>query len=227
MHNNMITINGRKMGKSYNNVIKLTEMFSGNHPLLTQAFSPMTVRFFILQSHYRSPVDFSSEALLSSEKALKRLWEAYEILQKIIVPTNAAATDVELDAKLLQQINEFEIFMDDDFSSAKVLANMFEIVPVINSIKAGHIGINSIAGNTLLLMQQQFKLFIEDIFGLMATDAGKQAHLQGVMSLLIDIRQQAKTNKDYATSDKIRQQLTALGIGIKDEKDGTVSWDVA
>lgn len=227
MHNNMITINGRKMGKSYNNVIKLTEMFSGNHPLLTQAFSPMTVRFFILQSHYRSPVDFSSEALLSSEKALKRLWEAYEILQKITVHTNATATDVELDAKLLQQINEFEIFMDDDFSSAKVLANMFEIVPVINSIKAGHIGINSIAGNTLLLMQQQFKLFIEDIFGLMATDAGKQAHLQGVMSLLIDIRQQAKINKDYATSDKIRQQLTALGIGIKDEKDGTVSWDVA
>ena len=141
--------------------------------------------------------------------------------------TNAVATDVELDTKLLQQINEFEIFMDDDFSSAKVLANMFEIVPVINSIKAGHIGINSIAGNTLLLMQQQFKIFIEDIFGLMATDAGKQAHLQGVMSLLIDIRQQAKINKDYATSDKIRQQLTALGIGIKDEKDGTVSWDVA
>ena len=226
MHNNMITINGRKMGKSYNNVIKLTEMFSGNHPLLTQAFSPMTVRFFILQSHYRSPVDFSSEALLSSEKALKRLWEAYEILQKITVQENVIATDVALDEKLVQQINEFEIFMDDDFSSAKVLANMFEIVPIINSIKAGHISINSIASSTLLLMQQQFKLFIENIFGLMATDAGKQAHLQGVMNLLIDIRQQAKTNKDYATSDKIRQQLTALGIGIKDEKDGTASWDL-
>ena len=226
MHNNMITINGRKMGKSYNNVIKLTEMFSGNHPLLTQAFSPMTVRFFILQSHYRSPVDFSSEALLSSEKALKRLWEAYEILQKITVQENVIATDVALDEKLVQQLNEFEIFMDDDFSSAKVLANMFEIVPIINSIKAGHISINSIASSTLLLMQQQFKLFIENIFGLMATDAGKQAHLQGVMNLLIDIRQQAKTNKDYATSDKIRQQLTALGIGIKDEKDGTASWDL-
>jgi cysteinyl-tRNA synthetase len=226
MHNNMITINGRKMGKSYNNVIKLTEMFSGNHPLLTQAFSPMTVRFFILQSHYRSPVDFSSEALLSSEKAFKRLWEAYELLQKLTITPNQLATDSELDAKVLQQLNEFEEFMDDDFSSAKVLANMFEIVPIINSIKAGHITINSLAGSTLLLMQQLFKTYLEDIFGLTANDASKQAHLQGVMNLLIDIRQQAKTNKDYATSDKIRNQLTALGISIKDEKDGTASWDI-
>jgi cysteinyl-tRNA synthetase len=226
MHNNMITINGRKMGKSYNNVIKLTEMFSGNHPLLTQAFSPMTVRFFILQSHYRSPVDFSSEALLSSEKAFKRLWEAYELLQKLTVTPSQLATDTELDAKVLQQLNEFEEFMDDDFSSAKVLANMFEIAPIINSIKAGHIAINSLAGSTLLLMQQLFKTYLEDIFGLTANDASKQAHLQGVMNLLIDIRQQAKTNKDYATSDKIRNQLTALGISIKDEKDGTASWDI-
>src|ERR1700733_9751150 len=114
IHNNMITINGKKMGKSYNNVIKLTEMFSGTHPLLTQAFSPMTIRFFILQSHYRSTLDFSSAALEASEKALKRLWGAYEVLMKL-QNANDKAQDVELEEKIIKFVNEFEEFMDDDF----------------------------------------------------------------------------------------------------------------
>src|SRR3984885_11816742 len=121
IHNNMITIAGKKMGKSYNNVIKLTEMFSGNHPLLTQAFSPMTVRFFILQSHYRSTLDFGSTALEASEKALKRLWEAYEILMKLtITETRQPVVDVKLDDKIVSMVNEFDEFMDDDFSTAKI-----------------------------------------------------------------------------------------------------------
>jgi cysteinyl-tRNA synthetase len=111
MHNNMITINGRKMGKSYNNVIKLTELFSGNHPLLAQAFHPMTVRFFILQSHYRSTLDFSSEALIASEKALKRLWDAYVILQKMPIQADISAADEVLDTKINQWLNEFEVFI--------------------------------------------------------------------------------------------------------------------
>jgi cysteinyl-tRNA synthetase len=134
MHNNMITINGRKMGKSYNNVIKLTEMFSGNHPLLTQAFHPMTVRFFILQSHYRSTLDFSSEALSASEKALKRLWDAYEVLKNLPISNNTTPTDAELDSKINNWLNEFEVFMDDDFGSPRVIAIMFEIAPIINSL---------------------------------------------------------------------------------------------
>ena len=104
----MITINGKKMGKSYNNVIKLTEMFSGNHELLSQAFHPMVIRFFILQSHYRSPLDFGSEALVASEKALKRLWESYETLKKLPPSDSAAATDKELDEKTMKMLNEFE-----------------------------------------------------------------------------------------------------------------------
>jgi cysteinyl-tRNA synthetase len=224
IHNNMITINGKKMGKSYNNVIKLTEMFSGNHPLLTQAFAPMTVRFFILQSHYRSPVDFSSEALQASEKALKRLWEAYEVLKKLPVGLHETAADAALDAKVLQWINEFDEFMDDDFSTAKILANMFELAPVINGIKDGHIPANALAAPTLVLLQQKFKVYLEDIFGLTYTTGADDNTLQGVMLLLIDIRKEAKTKKDYATSDKIRKQLATLGIELKDEKDGSMSW---
>ncbi len=226
MHNNMITINGKKMGKSYNNVIKLTEMFSGNHPLLTQAFHPMVVRFFILQSHYRSPLDFGSEALVASEKALKRLWEAYEVLRKLTIDNEQLATDTELNDKVLKMVNEFEEFMDDDFSTAKVLANMFELAPVINSIKDGHVKITALAGSTLALMQKQFAIYLEEIFGLTTMAAGNNNALQGVMDLLIDIRKESKAKKDYATSDKIRNQLNALGIAIKDEKDGTVSWDL-
>jgi cysteinyl-tRNA synthetase len=224
IHNNMITINGKKMGKSYNNVIKLTEMFSGNHPLLTQAFAPMTVRFFILQSHYRSPIDFSSEALQASEKALKRLWEAYEVLKKLPVGLNEIAADVALDAKVLQWLNEFDEFMDDDFSTAKILANMFELTPVINGIKDGHITADALAATTLVLLQQKFKVYLEDIFGLTHSTGADDNTLQGVMQLLIDIRKEAKTKKDYSTSDKIRKQLATLGIELKDEKDGSMSW---
>lgn len=227
MHNNMITINGRKMGKSYNNVIKLTELFSGNHPLLTQAFTPMTVRFFILQSHYRSPLDFSSEALAASEKALKRLWEAYEVLQQLSTDDRPASTDSELNSKVMNWLSELEEFMDDDFSSPKVLANMFEMAPVINSLKDGLLPADAISSSTLQLMKDRFAVFLEDIFGLKNSDGTNNVLLKSVMQLLIDIRKEAKSKKDFATSDKIRIQLTGLGVVLKDEKDGNTSWGIA
>lgn len=226
MHNNMITINGKKMGKSYNNVIKLTELFSGNHPLLTQAFHPMTIRFFILQSHYRSTLDFSSESLVASEKALKRLWESYELLQKFNAADFGAGTDTELNEKIQKQVNEFEEFLDDDFSTAKVLANIFEIAPIINSIKDGHIAAGAVSAANIELLQQSFKTYLEDIFGLKASTESNDGKLGGVMQVLIDIRREARAKKDYATSDKIRNQLAELGIALKDEKDGAVSWTV-
>jgi cysteinyl-tRNA synthetase len=226
MHNNMITINGRKMGKSYNNVIKLTELFSGTHALLTQAFHPMTIRFFILQSHYRSPLDFSNDALLASEKAFKRLWEAYEILKKITVEKDAVANDTVLDEKVMNWLNELELFMDDDFSTPKVIANMFEIAPIINSIKDGIISVNAISGQTLLLMQERFKMFLEDVFGLSAIGNENNEILKPIMDLLLEIRKEAKAKKDFATSDRIRNQLISSGIIIKDEKDGNTSWSL-
>lgn len=227
MHNNMITINGRKMGKSYNNVIKLTEMFSGNHHLLTQAFDPMTVRFFILQSHYRSTLDFGNDALLASEKALKRLWEAYEVLKKLSSEGNEIPADKELDDKVNNWVNEFEIFMDDDFSTPKVIANMFELTPIINSFKDGIIPIQNISSNTLSRLKVRFSVFLEEIFGLKNTDSNNNEVLKPVMDLLLDIRKEAKMKKDFATSDKIRNQLTTMGVVIKDEKDGNTSWTLS
>ena len=224
MHNNMITVNGRKMGKSYNNLIKLTEMFSGNHPLLTQPFHPMTIRFFILQSHYRSPLDFSSEALQASEKALKRLWEAYEVLQKLESPAGQVGKRPGTGARIIEQVNEFEEFMDDDFSTAKVLANMFELAPVINSIRDKHVAGDAVSSETTGLLKTAFKTYLEDVFGLQPLSAAHDEKLDGVMELLIEIRKGAKAKKDYATSDKIRNQLATIGIAIKDEKDGNVSW---
>lgn len=223
MHNNMITINGKKMGKSYNNVIKLSELFAGTHPILEQAYHPMTIRFFILQSHYRSPIDFSNEALQASEKAFKRLWEAYENLQKLPLG-NWDASDKILDEKIKQQVAEFTEFIEDDFSTAKVLANMFEITSTINGIKNQQISNTAISSSTLQLMQEQFKLFIENIFGLKAEVSSNNKQIDGVLQLLINIRKEAKAKKDFVTSDLIRNELVQLGIQLKDEKDGSVSY---
>ncbi|MEO6682986.1 MAG: DALR domain-containing protein, partial [Ginsengibacter sp.] len=225
MHNNMITINGKKMGKSYNNVIKLTELFSGDHPLLTQAFSPMTVRFFILQTHYRSTLDFSSEALEASEKGLRRLWDAFELLKKINVSTAQEATDIELDKKINRLISELDVFLNDDFNTAKVLANLFEIVPIINSMNDGHINPEAISAATHTLMAETFSLYLVEILGL-KNEREMDAQFTGVMDLLTEIRKDAKSNKDFFTSDKIRNQLSALGIEMKDEKDGKISWNI-
>jgi cysteinyl-tRNA synthetase len=224
IHNNMITINGKKMGKSYNNVIKLTELFSGNHPMLEKAYSPMAIRFSILQTHYRSTLDFSNEALQAAEKGLRRLWEAYKVIGQWSVVSGQQATDIELDAKVRKLIAEFTEFMDDDLNTAKVLANMFELVPIINGIKDKHIANNALSAETLLLLQRQMKGFLEDIFGLKDDKGAGNEKMDGVIQLLIDVRKQAKQKKDYTTSDTIRKQLQAMGIELKDEKGGNVSY---
>jgi len=238
LHNNMITLNGRKMGKSYGNQIKLTELFTGTHPVLTQAYSPMTIRFFILQTHYRSTLDFSNDALQGAEKGLKRLWEAYELLKKLTTGeigvekvtgngSPATAADPVLDDHVRKLLFELDEFMNDDFNTAKVLANIFELVPVINSLKGGQINRDAISPDTLLLMKRYFTDYLENILGLKGESSGDDHKLTGVMELLIDIRKDARSRKDYATSDKIRKQLLELGIVLKDEKDGGVSFTFA
>lgn len=227
MHNNMITINGRKMGKSYNNVIKLTELFSGNHPLLEKAYSPMTVRFFILQTHYRSTLDFGNEALQAAEKGLKRLWEAYDWLQKYQPAAEAfQAADAALDEKVNTLVDEFAASINDDLNTAKVLASMFELVPVINGLKDGHLSATALSSNTIAHLKQQMKLFVEDIFGLRAETVADNNRLAGVLQLLIDIRKEAKSRKDFVTSDSIRNRLAELGIQLKDEKGGGMSFSI-
>ena len=225
VHNNMITINGKKMGKSYNNVIRLTEMFSGDHPLLGKAFHPMTIRFFILQTHYRSTLDFSNDALLASEKGLRRLWDAYENLQKINTgEMGAQAGNPELDEKVRSIVNAFDEQMNDDLGTAKVLAGMFELVPVINSIKDRNISASEISAESFGLMKSAMKTWLEDILGLRDFSSSGDQTLHGVMELLIDLRKEARRQKDFVTSDRIRDRLAALGISVKDEKDGNMSW---
>ena len=231
IHNNMITINGRKMGKSYNNVIKLTELFSGDHPLLEKAFSPMTIRFFILQTHYRSTLDFSNDALMAAEKGLKRLMDAYGWLKTAgEIPGLAKAGPVKnenpsvLDQKIMKLLNELEEFMNDDFSTAKVLANMFELVPVINSLKDKTIAADAINPQVFELLQSKMKIFIEDILGLKPESDNGNDRLKGAMQVLIDLRKEARAKKDWATSVRFRNALADAGIQLKDEKDGEMSW---
>ncbi len=226
MHNNMITINGKKMGKSYNNVIKLSELFSGNHPILEQPYHPMVVRFYILQTHYRSTLDFSNESLQASERAFRRLWEAYELLQKLNHAGGAEAGDKTLDQQVITWCNECDEFMCDDFNTAKVIANLFELAPVINGMKGGQVAANALSVDTIALLKKTFKVFLEDILGMQPMQAVQSNNFDKVMSLLIEIRTDAKKRKDFATSDQIRNKLAESGVLLKDEKDGTVSYTI-
>ena len=212
MHNNMITINGQKMGKSLGNFITLEELFTGNHKLLAQAYSPMTIRFFILQAHYRSTVDFSNEALQASEKGLQRLMEAYERLGKL---TASAASTVDVKG-LREKCDEA---MNDDLNSPIAISYLFDACKAINSVSDGKA---TISAEDFEELKSVFKLYIEDIFGLKTdakSDAGTDAYKKAI-DLLLNIRLEAKRNKDWGTSDKIRNELTALGFSIKDTKDG-------
>ena len=218
MHNNMITIGGQKMGKSLGNFITLEQFFTGNHPLLTKGFSPMTIRFFILQAQYRSTVDFSSEALEASEKGLERLIEGYARLQNL---TAGEKSSIEI-GNLREKCEEA---MCDDLNTPIVISHLFENLRIIN---LAHDGKETLSQADLDELNSVFKLFIEDILGLQSTETatqGIEAYRKAV-DLLLNIRLEAKKNKDWATSDKIRNELTSYGFEIKDTKDG-FEWKVA
>ena len=213
MHNNMITINGQKMGKSLGNFITLQQFFTGDHPLLERSYSAMTIRFFILQAHYRSTVDFSNDALLAAEKGLSRLMEAYNHLRKIR-PANQSTADVHgLREKCYDAMN-------DDLNSPIVISHLFDAARIINSVKDGK---ETLTQEDIYELQNVFQLFLFDILGMKdeaSAEGDSYEAFSKAVDLLLSIRQQAKANKDWATSDKIRNELTAMGFEIKDTKDG-------
>ncbi len=219
MHNNMITIAGKKMGKSYNNFITLEQFFSGSHSLLTQPFSPMTIRFFILMAHYRSTVDFSSEALEAAEKGFARLQEAYMRLMKL---NPSATTNIETTG-LRERCTEA---MNDDLNSPVVISHLFDSARAINTIYDGKATINK---TDLDELQSVWRTFAVDILGLQLeqTDADNQhtAAFNGAIDLLLDLRLDAKRQKDWAISDRIRNRLTELGFSVKDTKEG-FEWSI-
>ena len=216
MHNNMITINGQKMGKSLGNFITLEQFFSGDHPALEEAYDPMTIRFFILQAHYRSTVDFSNEALKSSQKGLERLLDAYASLEKI-TPVSGDPTETlpPFEEKCYEALNE-------DLNSAKVIAELFDAARLINTAKNGDL---KLTAGQLSDLKKLFETFLFDILGILPKGAagasGHREAFDGAMELLLSLRQEAKANKDWAKSDKIRDELTRLGFVIKDTKEGT------
>ena len=216
MHNNMITINGQKMGKSLGNFITLAQFFSGEHESLMQAYSPMTIRFFILQAHYRSTVDFSNEALQASEKGLARLMEGIANLKRI-TPTAGGSVEMAYVDELRRKCYEA---MNDDLNSPIVISHLFDACRVINTVvdqKA------TMAGDVLAALTEVFHTFAFDILGLKEETgggSGREEAFGKVVDMLLEQRMIAKANKDWATSDKIRDNLAALGFEVKDTKDG-------
>ena len=215
MHNNMITSNGQKMGKSLGNAISLEEFINGNHPLLDQAYSPMTIRFFILQAHYRSTADFGNEALKASEKGLSRMTDAWETLGKL---TPAATSSVDI--KTI--ISGCADAMNDDLNTPMAISHLFDAVRIINSVKDGKATLSS---DDLDALRLAFKSYFFDILGLTTVqttaDPSREEAFGKALNLLLDLRLQAKTSKNWVVSDRIRNELTDAGFEIKDTKDGT------
>ncbi|PCJ65960.1 MAG: cysteine--tRNA ligase [Bacteroidetes bacterium] len=211
MHNNMITINGQKMAKSLNNGVLIEELFSGNHHLLEQAYSPMTLRFFLLQAHYRSTLDFSNEALQAAEKGFQRLMNAAGKTDSL---TTANSSDMDIQSwvdKLYEQVN-------NDLATPQVIATLFEAAKWINEIDAKKLKISHTDKD---LLHTTYHTFVFSILGLVAEEAENNEALDGVMQMVLDIRKTAKENKDWTTADKIRDGLKEAGIEVMDGKEGS------
>ena len=216
MHNNMVTIDGKKMGKSLGNFINLEEFFTGKHEKLDRAYSPMTIRFFMLQAHYRSTLDFGNEALQAAEKGLNRLLEAKKTLKKLSPSSSSSFNVGELEKKCFEAIN-------DDFNTPILIANLFEGVKVINSIKDQKANLNSKDLNSL---KKLFNIFVNEVLGLKEHGNTKSNDVSNdIMQVIFSLRNNAKKNKDFATADFIRDELEKKGIQIKDSREGS-SWSL-
>jgi cysteinyl-tRNA synthetase len=206
----MLTVNGQKMSKSLGNSFLPGELFTGGHSLLNKGYSPMTVKFFMLQAHYRSTLDFSNEAMEASEKGFKRLMNSFALLDSLQI---SSTTEIEI-APLLQRCYDA---MNDDFNSPVLIAELFEASRIINSVKDGKLKIDEA---NLSLLKQLMRQFILDVLGLKDEQAAND-DLPNVLNMVVELRSEAKLNSDYATSDKIRVGLQKIGFQLKDSKDGT------
>ena len=214
MHGNMLTLNGKKMSKSTGNSILPEELFSGVNDFMEKPFDPMVVRFFMMQAHYRSTLDFTSDALLAAEKGYDKLAEA------IKTSTNLK-TSKESSLNIQDLVASFYAAMNDDFNAPILVANLFEAVKFINSVKDGS---QTVSKEDLELLQTEMNAFVQDVLGLRQGNSSGNDKLSPVMDLVLDLRQEARENKDWLTSDKIRDGLAIAGIVVKDSKEGT-SWN--
>lgn len=231
LHNNMITLNGQKMGKSLGNAIDLVDFYSGNHTLLEKAYSPMNIRFFMLQAHYRSTLDFSNEALQASDKGYMRLSDALKRLAEINTEGKAVAENKEVADILRNFKSRFEAEMNDDFHTAKALTVMFEAAGAINQVHSNQHQHLMADADTLAEFGNAFKAAYYDVLGLVPPletggNDGKMGEvMDGLMELVIDLRAGARTDKNWAVSDQIRDKLNEINIQLKDTPEGT-AWSV-
>ncbi|MEN0003087.1 MAG: cysteine--tRNA ligase [Bacteroidota bacterium] len=226
LHTNMLLLNGRKMSKSDGNTISPEQLFSGDSEFVSKGYSPMSVRFFMLQAHYGSPLDLTDEALQAAEKGYRRLMEGNKALQAMTAVAGASAG--ALDKELREMIERVHEEMNDDFNTPKALARLFELVTKINGLKDGHLPAKEVAPETLQLLQQTFKDFIYEVLGLLDETVGSGGDgglVDGLMEMIIELRKTARTNKDWSTSDMIRDALKDLDVQLKDSKEGT-TWSV-
>lgn len=222
LHTNMLLMNGRKMSKSDGNTITPEQLFSGDSPHISKAYSPMVIRFFMLQSHYSSTNDLTDEGLLAAEKGYKRMTQALKTLEGL--STNATGTS--LDESINSTLDQFVTEMCDDFNTPKAIAQLFELVTKINSFKEGHLDVNELSIDTLQNLKEKFPSYLSEVLGLQTeSTGGNNGSLDKVMSLVLDLRQDARTNKNWAVSDKIRDALADANITVKDGKEGS-SWVV-
>jgi cysteinyl-tRNA synthetase len=210
VHTNMLTVNGQKMSKSLGNSFLPHELFTGEHSILDRGYSPMTVRFFMLQAHYRSTLDFGNEAMEASEKGFKRLMNAVTLLDTL---KTSGSTEVEI-APLVQRCYDA---MNDDFNSPVLIAELFEAARIINSVHDGKLKIDE---PNLKLLKNMMDTFVFEVLGLKNEQAAND-DLPKILNLIVTLRNEAKSNRDYATSDKIRDGLQKIGFQLKDSKDGT------
>lgn len=222
VHTNMLTVNGEKMSKSKGNSFLPMELFAGTHPLLEKGYSPSVVRFFMMQTHYSSTLDFSNEALQAAEKGYARLSEAFKLVTEFDATKFKTGDSLSvIDEEISNQIALLKVNMDDDFNTPKTIAVLFELASYINKIKHENLSIHK---STLQALQSSFKVYFEDILGLKIIDHADNSVTNGLMDLILEMRKEARANKNWSTSDLIRDKLAALQIQVKDEKDGAVSW---
>jgi cysteinyl-tRNA synthetase len=225
IHSNMLTVNGQKMSKSLGNSFLPRELFNGSHPLLDKGYGPMTVRFFMLQSHYSSTLDFSNDALNAAEKGFKKLSNALSVIKKL-THLGGPINNSSVNDSFLKLIDELYINMGDDFNTAKTLAVLFEMSARIYDFKSGNTQLSEIDYQTFDRFKTAYIAFMEDVLGLKAEEESNHELLNGVIEVLIDLRKKARQDKNYKLSDKIRDDLKAMGVQLMDGKDGEMSYTI-
>jgi len=222
MHNNMVTVNGMKMGKSLGNAISLKQIFLGNHPLLEQAYNPLTVRFFILSGHYRSPIDFTNEALQAAEKGLKRLHATVKLVRDQLLTAKDGTLRPNINELIKNTRNTFTTVMNDDFNTPQAIAALFDFNKGVNTLLNADTPLNQ---TDLIAIDELYRTLGEDVLGIIPNDLKADIGgdlVDGLIQILINLRQTARAHKDWATADIVRNQLADLGITLEDRPDGSI-----